>query len=147
MAAIGVDGDGSGVEEAAAGFGIHILKPLLVGGEAVNEFAVNLRLLAKDPRPAAVFKQQPDEPEQCSDGAGKAEQNQNILHVLAMQVDLAEIAGRTRAAQGRYVVAWAAAADLGEEVEVWVARDLRMLGEELRELRVGARDVLLVGEE
>ena len=41
----------------------------------------------------------------------------------------------------------AVAGKVGEEVEVGVARDFRMLREELRELGIGVGDVVLIGEE
>ena len=151
LIALEVDGDGCGFEEALAGFGLHVVKEFLVAGEALDEAGVDVALQAEDATPAAILEQHVDEPEEGSSDADEGECAHEVAHVLTADILLRlKIAARLIAVDAAVEAFDAPAAllgEVGEEIEVGVARDFGVLAEKLGELWIGAGDVVLVGEE
>ena len=149
LVAFEFDGDGSGFEEALAGFGAHVGEELFVVSEALYEAGVYFALHLEDAGPAAVFKEGASEPKGDSHEGEESEEWPDAIGDLPY--DGRGLGAGTAflpcSAQESIAATAAGVGEVGEEVEVRVADDFRMKLQEPCELGVGAADVLLIREE
>src|SRR6185437_3746426 len=145
----GVEGDGGSLEEAAAGFGLHIGGQLLAGGELVDEAAVNLGLELEDAVPAAAFDEHAHAPDSGDEEAGKGEQRGRVAEELVKAgpatPGLVDV-GPYGVLEG-FVGSAGIRGQVGEEIKARIAGHLGMRFEECGELRVVVADVILIGEQ
>jgi hypothetical protein len=142
------DWDGRGLEEALAGFSVHVGEELFVAAEALDEAAVDFALQFEDAGPATIFKEGSGEPEEGSGEAEKGEEAGGHAEELSGEpghlgtwILLPDSALESVAAASGTV------GEVGEEVEVGIPGDFRVGFKEPFEFGIGAANIFLVGEE
>ena len=130
-----VQHDRRGFEETASGVGLDVGKEFVVGGEAVEDFGVDVGLDFGETLPAAVIHDGADEPNNYADDGAKDQKHREALKDVAPYLDHGALA------------LWAVEAAVGgvSVVEGGIAGDLGMGVEEGPEGRIG-RQVGLIAE-
>ncbi len=140
------DWNRSGLKEALAGLGLHVGSKLLRGAKALNQLSMHVALQLEDARPATIFEKLPNDPRQCSQETGKRRESRDGLDGIP---DMVWLIWRCRhfrphRALKRLRTASAGKIQIRKQVVLRIARDVRMLNEELRQLRIVFADVLLI---